>query len=41
MNWKGEREVVFGYFKVLSRYLPGGTEKTHENLRIADLRAET
>jgi hypothetical protein len=38
-TWK---EVVVDYFKVLSRYLLGGTEKNHENpsIRIAGLRAE-
>jgi hypothetical protein len=27
-TWK---EAVVAYFKVLSRHLPGGTEKTHKN----------
>jgi hypothetical protein len=29
MMWK---EEVVAYFKVLSLYLPGGTEEGHENL---------
>jgi hypothetical protein len=34
-------EAVMAYFKVLSRYLPGGTEENYKNsVRIAGFRAE-
>jgi hypothetical protein len=43
MNWKGcGRRRSWPNFKVLSQYLPGGTEKNHEktSVKIADLGTE-
>jgi hypothetical protein len=33
-------QAVVVYFKALSQYIPGGTEKTTTNIRIAALQTE-
>jgi hypothetical protein len=34
------KEVTVVYFKVISRNLPGGTDKNHGNIRISDVHDE-